>query len=393
MNFESLCVKMRGWCASGALFCVFSALFFAFVTNAEANDFIVRNHKVTIDNPNPVNVREKAMEKALRDGFSTLLRQLTPRETWSRHAGLLLRVNWDKVFYKSDLVSEVYGSNYQGVFNLYYQENEVKNFLTQNGVPYTLTSGGKVMVLPLLEQDGHTFLWETFNPLRTAMAANFSSQTYFEFILPEGKSRETSQLSADVVSLGAADIMLSIAKTYNAPAVVVFDAKVTQRFGSYYLDVSANWYEEGVEVEPTIYAAPIENTGETLGKVNETALRNALNAALKDVLPRLGDHKRNEKLIEVNRPGRVFLRFKPEGPKDLENLKDKVSSLSVIREFKLRVLNVKDSVFQVDFYGDVSGFRKALNDADIRVEETNIPMVWKINFKNNPFAGPVDYGF
>ena len=353
--------------------------------------FVVKNFEVKEYNGPIFSMRERALNKAKKDGFARLLKQITPRKTWGVHAQLLNRARVDDMFYKAVIDHEEITSYYQASVHLFYRQDAVKDVLAKYGVPYSRSSGGKVLLIPVYEFDSNFVLWEKANPVRDVLERTKNSNTFFDFILPEGSTKESNTLSARLAMLGAGDLITSLANNYDAGSALVVHAKLASRYDGFYLDVSANWFEEDILVEPVIYSVPIDGLVLFDGYPDEEKLAGYLDVAMKDILSRVGDHKRDENLIEVDKPGRIFLRFKPQDPSDLEKLQTKVVSLNTVKEFKLRVLNVKDSVFQVDFYGDKNTFKQSLGELGVAIEETSMPMVWKISFKNDPFLGPVDY--
>ena len=364
----------------------------AYTNVATASDsLVVKNVEVKLSGGNPVKLRTQALEQAKQKAFPQLLKQLTPRKTWPAHARVLGAVNYDEVSFKTQVVKENMSGGYKAVFDVYYLSAPVKKLLERYNLPYTISSGGKVLILPIFEENDVKLLWETINPLTPVVESNARSIGYFDYMLPEGNSTEVQTLSADMAVLGAGDLILKLAEDNGASAAVVLYTKVSQRMGGVYLDVTANWYEQGVYGEPAIFTTPVENPQFQNGNLTALSLKPALNAAVKNVLPRLGDHKRTQELVEVNRPGRVFLRFKPADAKDLEKLKSAVEGINTIRDFKLRVLNVKDSVFQVDFFGDKFDFQNKLEEKGLVVTSTSMQMVWKVAFKDDPFLGPVNY--
>lgn len=359
--------------------------------NSREKTFVVKNFEVKEYNGPIFSMRQRALSKAKKEGFERLLRQITPRKTWGVHGQLMSRTRIDDLFYKAVIDHEEITSYYKASVHLFYRQDAVKKVLAKYGVPYSRSSGGKVLVIPVYEFGSNLVLWEKANPVKESLERTKNTNTFFDFVLPEGGTSEADTLSARLAVLGAGDLITSLANNYDAGSALVVHAKLASRFDGFYLDVSANWFEEDTLVEPVIYSVPIEGLVLFDGYPDEEKLAGYLDLAMKDILSRVGDHKRDENLIEVDKPGRIFLRFKPQDPSDLEKLQNKVVSLNTVKEFKLRVLNVKDSVFQVDFYGDKSSFKQSLSELGVLIEETSMPMVWKISFKNDPFLGPVDY--
>lgn len=404
MTFKSKCVPvptsrqnimfLRLLFTSILLFFVFMPFVFAQneagLTTPEPT-FVVKNFEVQERNGPIYKMRENALNRAKKDGFSRLLKQITPRKTWGIHSQLISQANIDDLFYKAVIASEEIKSSYKGSIHLFYKQKSVRSLLAKYGVPYRKNSGGKVLLLPVYEYDSNLILWEKINPVRSSLERTIPKSSFFGFILPEGRASEINALSARLAALGAGDLITSLTEPYDTDLALVVHAKVSERYGSFYLDVSANWFEEDILVEPVIYSVSIDNLILFDSYPDEEKLSTYLDVAMNDILSRVGEHKRNANLIEVDKPGRVFLRFKPQDPSDLKKLQSKVLDLNVVKEFKLRVLNVKDSVFQVDYYGEKYAFKQILLNAGFVLEETSMPMVWKTSFQNDPFLGPVDY--
>lgn len=353
--------------------------------------FVVKSFEVTESNGPIYTMRERAIKKARKPGLEKLLKQITPRKTWGVHNQILAVSDIDKLFYKAVVDFEEITSRYKASIHLFYNEKAVKSLLEKYGVPYTKATGGKVLLLPVFEYGENLVMWENTNPVKNAVERSLKSSFFFDFSLPKGSVDEVNSLSSRLAVLGAGDLITSIANRYDTEAAVVLHVKLSNRFDGFYLDVSANWFEGDLLVEPVIYSAPIDGLVLFDGFPDEEKLSSYLDVAVRDVLSRVGEHKRDENLVEVDKPGRVFLRFKPQDPSDLEELQNKITSLGVIKEFKLRVLNVKDSVFQIDFYGDKQELASYLQKLNIDIKETSMPMVWKVSFKNDPFLGPVEY--
>jgi hypothetical protein len=375
------------------LFAPFSIAFAQNLDNLSTSEptFVVKNFEVKEHGGPVYSLRQKALKKAKKEGFSRLLRQITPRKTWGVHNQLVNQADIDQLFYKAIIASEEIDNYYKGSIHLFYKQKSVRSLLAKYGVPYSKNTGGKVLLLPVYEYGSDLVFWEKANPVRDSLKRTINTSSFFDFILPEGLTSEVNTLSARLAVLGAGDLITSLAKTYDTDSALVVHVKLSNRYGNFYLDVSANWFEEDTLVEPVMYSIDIDNLILFDGYPDAEKLSGYLDVAMRDILSKVGDHKRHESLIEVDKPGRVFLRFKPQDPSDLEALQNKILSLNVVKEFKLRVLNVKDSVFQVDYYGDKYTFKETLEEIGFVLEETSMPMVWKVTFKNDPFLGPVDY--
>ncbi|MAF31003.1 MAG: hypothetical protein CMF60_02220 [Magnetococcales bacterium] len=390
-NLQKLARKCQFLVLSAMLLCTAMHAFAQDGITPYEQTFVVKNYEVKEYNGPIFNMRERALTKVKKEALGRLLKQITPRKTWGVHSQIIAQANIDNLFYKAVIDQEEITNHYQASVHVFYRQSAVRDLLARYGVPYSKSTGGRVMLLPLYEYASNLVMWESQNPVKEALQKAIKSSAFFEYVFPKGTVAERNKLSAKLAMYGAGDVITDVAKAYDAEAAVVVYVKISERYDGFYLDVTATWFEEDTLVEPVIYSLPLNGLVLFDGYPDEDKLATYLDTAFADVLSRLGEHKRHENLIEVDKPGRIFLRFKPQDPTDLEKIQTRVSALSSVKNFKLRVLNIKDSVFQVDYYGERLGFKNALIEAGMTVEETTMPMVWKVAFQNDPFLGPVDY--
>lgn len=335
------------------------------------NEFLIQGVEVVVDKPSsPSRLRDMAIDQGVKEAFAILLKNITPRETWSRHESILEISNYDSVLEKFIIVKEEIKPVYKVVLDIHFNDVAVKKMLADLNVPFSEATGGKVLIIPLLELENETYLWQMDNPWKKALENRSGYATYFQFVLPTGDAKEMQLLTPEMARFGAGDILMELAKSYGASGAVVSKASVKNYFDGRYLEVENLWYgRENYDTAVSRVTFP-ENAP------FEEVLYQASLKAMED----MAEHWRGSSLIQVDRPGRVFLRYHPDGPADLERLKKRILELTVVKDFSLRVLNVEDSIFQVDFYGDKDQMRTKLRSIGLDVQPTHMNMVWKVAF-------------
>ena len=351
-------------------------LIFAFVlfmpvgaSAQQREEFVLRNIEVEMPAGNASKLRLKAIDEASKKAFSSLLRNITPKETWPRHAAILDIANFDEVMEKFVIVEEKTVPAYNLTLDVFFNEEAVKKMLAELNVPFSEATGGKVFVIPLLEMPDVTYLWQGENPWKAALSNMSGKATFFQFVLPTGDLDERRMLTPEMARFGAGDVLMKLAQNYGATGAVVAKAKVVEGAEGRRLTVDNLWYGED-SFSPASVSVDLPDD-----KTFEETLAEAAHLAMEEMT----SYWRGSSLVRVDRPGRVFLRYKPAGPRDLENMKKKVSEMSVVKNLKLRVLNVADSIFEVDFYGDAQDMWEKLRSVGFNVATTNMNMVWKIS--------------
>lgn len=335
-------------------------------------EFTISAVEVEYPAGNPSKLRNKAVDEAQKKAFLHLLKNITPKSTWERHEAILEITNFDEILEKFTIINEETHPKYRLTVDMAFSDVAVKKMLADLNVPFTEAAGGKVLVIPLLELQDETYLWQSNNPWREALAAQSGHATFFQFVLPTGDVREMQMLTPEMARFGAGDVLMEMAKAYGATGAVVAKATVKEYFDGRFLEVENLWYGAN-NFAPAVTRVPFpENL------TFEEALTNASLKAMEE----MADHWRSTSLVQVDRPGRVFLRYHPQGAADLEKLKKAISDMTVVKKLTLRVLNVQDSIFQVDFYGDKNQMWEKLRSAGLNVATTNMNMVWQVAFPN-----------
>ena len=345
--------------------------------NANNNPlYSVKGYVVEKNIKDPAKARSKAITEATKDAFKKILENITPRQYWYNHEEIMNMANYDEVLQKFSIVKEELEPNYKVTLDLFYNPQAIRDQLTSMNIPYSEDTGGNILVIPLFELSSRAMLWEQSNPWKKALNDNFDSFSTFKFSLPLGDVEEMRALTPEMAALGAGDIIRGLGESYDAKAVVVARARaVTDFFGDRFIEAEMVWYGEGSEQMPT--------TTTSISYPEGVSLESALNSAARGVMATFVDNWQSSKLIKVDVPGRVFLRFAPANVQDLEKIKSTVKGLNIVRDMKLRVMNVKDSIFQVDFYGDEVDIRKNLIKAGLMVNETRVNMVWQVAFADS----------
>ena len=198
-----------------------------------------------------------------------------------------------------------------------------------------------------------------------------------EIIFPIGEIEEVSRLTVDMANRGAEDIILNIAKRYDATQAIVAKLRVRYGYIGRVVDVEGQVFGNG-SASPFYLRLPYGD---------DVPFETILSQASDAFYARLDEDRQQSTLVDVDRPDRIFLRFRPESLNSLIDLEKRIKEIDRVRQYKLRAVSVEDSIFQVDFFGDKSQFQSQLENSGVVVSPTSMDTVWSVSLKENEFSG------
>ena len=362
------------------LFCVCALFLGQQQAAAAARSFVLEQQQTELpqQGQSMAELREQAVAKLTESGFDKLLQRLTPRDTWWQHAQLLSSENAQGYLQKFTVDEEELDNGvYQLTATLFFDHQLMRDMLTRYRLPYSEAEGGRVLLLPVLETADKKRLWEEDNPWRAALLSQVSSTQSLEFIIPDVDLQNMRLLTPDMAVFGAADALKSLAGRYSADAVVVLHARYIEGWDSD-LTVSFQWVgERALRVAPL--AEP--GWGQELNQIMQMAAGRALGA--------VADAWRQTALVEVDNQNRIFVRYSPQDPTDLEQFRRALLEMEVVKSLQLRVMNVRSSLFEMDFFGEPDALKQRLQNAGWEVAPAG--NLWRLSRRPQQAAAPAHW--
>lgn len=346
------------------------SLWVPWTAGAVPDPYLIKGMEVELGPGNPEVRREQAVERATKDGFSKLLRNLTSRNVWERHDEVVQKVDWQQVLSHFTIRSEKTGETYRLKVDLAYNADYIRRLLTSYRLPYSEVAPLEALVLPLLELPPRRLLWEETNPWKQALAdvLERGRHSLADFTLPLGDYQEMSMLTAEMVSFGASDMIVATADNYDLPRVLLAQAVVHENGeGKRWVEVTGKWYGDAVDMEDLYLEVPFPP---------DSGFEDVLAVAARRLVADVEEDWRSATLIKVDRPGKIFLLYNPQSAADLERFKAQLLGLPLIRHVKTKFLSRKDSVFLIDFYGDLNDLREEL--AVMHYDLTAKGRLWRV---------------
>lgn len=323
---------------------VFIFLFQAFMPSAAySNDdvYTIDRYEVTLEQRNTSRARQEAINLATRGGFEQLLKSLTAQSAWEKHEEALANTDYNQVLERFDILEETTTPTYKATFKLDFNRAYIRTLLQQYAIPFTEVSAGTVLLLPLLDLHNSSLLWEETNPWRVKLEEAAKKSGLVTFVFPIGDPQEMMMLTPEMVAFGATDMILDIAKKYNASAAVVARFQMgLDNTGQREALLDLTWH--GEKAEPQYLQVPLQN---------QDGLDAAMSGVAVKAIQALEEAWRKLYIVELDKPDRLLVHYKVNQLAAIEALRKQLSGVAIVNDVLLRAVSREQAVFQVNFYG------------------------------------------
>ncbi|MDD9911954.1 MAG: DUF2066 domain-containing protein [Alphaproteobacteria bacterium] len=351
-----------------------------------ADIYTVQGVEATISSKSATAIpREKALDEAVKKGFSQLLRKLTPPTVWPRHAWLMSEISPEAALEKITIVQEETVPQYKVVADLTFKRNMVREILAKHGVPFSETESATLLLIPVYEIGAAQILWEETNPWRKVLQQNVLQKGILNFTLPAGDMTEVTRLTPQMAVLGAADVLNSMAKGYNAQATVVARAQVKQQGMYGTLVVQANWYlpDEHEKFAPVVIEQPLTAFGINEDVLAETAQK---------MYQKLESTWRQVGMVAADKPARLYARYSASSAKEINTFEKQLNSMAAIFQVAPKLISYAEQVYEVDYFGNITSLQEQLTNLGYQL--TREGALWRVhkvekleNFEPHPVFG------
>jgi hypothetical protein len=118
------------------------------------------------------------------------------------------------------------GTRWIGAFSFRFKPAAVREILRARGVAYSETPGRRLLIVPVLLQDGQALLWEEENVWRTAWSTLPPSEGLQPWGLPTGDLDDVGLVAADQVAALDQARLRQLAQRHNAQGAIVVLAEL-----------------------------------------------------------------------------------------------------------------------------------------------------------------------
>jgi hypothetical protein len=304
-------------------------------------------------------LREKAMLQAQRDGLKKILASIASADALQ---GLQLPdddtiTSWVQDFEIEEEKSSA--SRYIGKFTFRFMADPIRQFLTENNVPYAETESKAVLVLPVFTNEtGDTELWGPTNPWFAAWASRPQQPGLVPIQTPVGDLPDQNAISATQALAGDQARIQSLADRYAAGDVIVAEATLQppSADGKRMLNLSVIDYGSGGG-----QSAKDQITNDT-GNIDQL---------LKDGVDRVASLVQNswkqDNLVDPNQRSQVKVHVPFSSLQQWVEVKRHLAQVSLVKSVNLTNLSRTGADIELTYLGDEVQFVRALNQANLMI--------------------------
>ncbi len=321
---------------------------------------------VTADNA--AHARDQAIAQAQRTGFIQLLQRL------GADVNLATKLDDNAV---ADLVQafEVQQEHtssvrYIGTFTVQFKPNAIRDLLNKNGANFTETRSRPIVILPVVNNNGHMVLWEEQTKWRTAWEDASSNNGLVPIVIPTGDLDDIALLSAQEAIAGKPDAIRAIIDKYQAGGAIIALLQGNSDTASAELKVIAVRYDiNGKGSDPsqwTLQAPPdfaqaIKQIKDTL----ETSWKQVTKAP-KEPIERL------PVVVPINTLA------------DWAAIKRKLGNVSGINKTNVITVTRGNANIEIEFRGDITQLQASLAPQNLSLEQNNTTGAWTLISGRSP---------
>ncbi len=304
-------------------------------------------------------LREKAMLQAQREGLKKVLASIASADAMQ---GLQLPDDDTITTWVQDFEIEeekTSASRYIGKFTFRFMAEPIRQFLTENNVPYAETESKAVLVLPVFtNESGDTELWGPTNPWFAAWAARPQQPGLVPIQTPVGDLPDQNAITATQALAGDKARIQSLSDRYAAGDVIVAEATLQPpgADGKRTLDLSVIDYGGG---------------GGQSAKDQVTSDGGDVDQLLKDGVERIASLVQNswkqENLVDPNQRSQVKVHVPFSSLQQWVEVKRHLAQVNLIKSVNLTNLSRTGADIELTYLGDEVQFVRALGQASLLI--------------------------
>jgi hypothetical protein len=224
---------------AAAVFCL-AFCFWGAPVLAQQDDisiFQVNDVVTDVTSDSAAHAREKAVADAQRTAFGQLIDRLgAPASVGTKLSDDDIAALVKSFEVKDEHVSTV---RYIGTFAVQFKPNAIRKLLDNRGSNYTETRSPPVVVLPILNTNGHPVLWEDKTKWRMAWESAPHNDGLVPVIIPAGELDDVSLISTAEAMKGKTEAIKALIDKYQSEGVMVatLNADLDKPAGDFKVDL------------------------------------------------------------------------------------------------------------------------------------------------------------
>jgi hypothetical protein len=230
----------------------------------------------------------------------------------------------------------------------------VRALLEQYGVRYAVMPTSPILIVPVLEADGQTLLWDPQNPWLNAWVTDAGSNTLAPLAIPSGDELDAGMLDAQAALAGDAGKLTSLAQRHGASQSLVVVAKLDSDAASDMrrLDIAGTRY--GLSGQIDSFTDQVSGAGSALDQLYA--------AAVVQAETRLQDSLRQENLVVSGVEQHLPVTVPIDSYDAWLDIRKRLSGVPTLKRAELRSLSTKSATLDLVYVGDETQLMTALNE-------------------------------
>ena len=320
------------------IFIFFTATIFLFIlftkSFSEENVFTINN--VTVKGKTGLNFsREKYINKAFSNSFEMLMNKILLSRDFTKIDNI--KLNQIKSLINSfQVLEESYRKDeYNAKIKIFYNDAKVKKFLSQKNISFSQPENISAVFFPVF------FINDEIQ--------NFSDNFFYKHWTEIGIKNELINF---ILPLEDLDDISRIMKMKNRIEELDVDVLVNKYDIKSYVFALIDYQDTKLNIHLKTNFNDNKISKNFLYEVKNINDELVLNSILKDLKFKITDLWKEENLINLLMPLSIKLKFQHASLNNLDELRNTFQKISIINNYTLEELNINNSFFKIDYYGN-----------------------------------------
>ena len=333
-----------------------ATIFFLFLTQncfSKENVFVINNIKI----------KEKikvnfSRNKYINIAFKKAFQDLMPKILLSKDLKKVENIKINKIKYlinSFQIVEEKYLNNeYNAVFKVSFNEFKVKKFLGDKNISFTESKKISAIFFPILfindeiEDFYNNFFYKHWNETKI-------ENELINFILP----------------IEDLDDIFRIKKMKNKIEKINLEEIVSKYDIKNYVFALMDYNNKKLKIYLKTNLNRNESSKNIFYEIDTFENTDRLNYILRNMKMQITDIWKQQNLINISIPLVINVDYKYKNLKDLEKVKNELKKITIIDQFFIDELSIKDSFFKIYYYGNPKNLKTELFKRGYILKDTN----------------------
>jgi hypothetical protein len=255
------------------------------------------------------------------------------------------------------------GVRYIADYSFGFRPDAVRRLLRQAGVPFAETQSKALLVLPVMQADGHMLLWEPENVWRQTWTSHPPQAGLVPLVMPSGDAADAAAIDAAAAAAGDDAHLQAISQRYGGVDVLVTRATL-KTAGAHSVDITSTRYTPGSSSAPQHW---IGSYAATAGQSDADLMAQAAAG----VSAQLQDAWKSTNLLNYSQSGTVAVTVPVADLQGWIAVRQQLTGIPAIERTEIQSLDPQSAHLIIHYYGDQNQLRTALAQRNLELSGTD----------------------